>query len=289
LTRAAALAVPVLALAACGGTATSESLEDAAKETAESSSRVELRYESGDGAVRGSISGAFDYAGKRALVTDFEFAGSDTELAMSPQPTEVRLLDGTDYVAYEIDRKTYWVKEASDRSADPLTLLLPIPGAAHDPSDVFSLVLHASDRIENLGMEQVRGEEATHYRASVNLHKLAAEVPVAERDEFLNGVAADASLPVDVWVDADSRLRRIGIRHGIEDFSMFMTFELFDYGIEVEVEPPPADQVITQERLDELTGASSAGLSDEELEDLCREELPKEEAEKICDQTEARE
>jgi hypothetical protein len=53
--------------------------------------------------------------------------------------------------------------------------------------------------------------------------------------------------------------------------------------VDVDVEPPPADRVITQERFDELTSPS-----DEELEALCREEAPKGEADH-CDETEATE
>jgi hypothetical protein len=287
LTRGAVLAVPVFALAACGGTTTSDGLEDAAKETAESSSRIEMTYETTDGTMRGSMTGAFDYAADRAIVTEVEFAESEL-LEDEPQPTEVRVVGGADYLRYEVDGKTYWVKEQADRGGDPFALLFPIPGGAQDPSDVFAMVLRASDKIENIGLERVRGDEATHYRATVELRELAKEVPEGERDEFLDGMKAGATLPVDLWVDTESRLRRIGIREEFtEDISMRMSFELFDYGVDVDVEPPPADQVITHERLDELTGEGWTEYADEDLKAFCREEAPKGEADQICEETEA--
>jgi hypothetical protein len=282
LTRAAAaLAVPVVALAACGGTTTSDSLEDAAKETAESSSRIEMSYESTDGSFRGSMSGAFDYANERAHITDFQFVEKESFTGDEPQPKEVRALGETDYLRYQIDGKTYWVKERATRDDDPYMLLFPIPGSAHDPSDVFSMVLRASSKITNLGLERVRGDEATHYRASVDVKKLAEEVPAAQRDDFLSGMQTKGPLPVDVWVDDESRLRRVRMREQfIEDVGLVMEFELFDFGVEVDVEAPPADQVITEERFDELTSPSA-----EELEALCREEAPKGEANEYCEET----
>jgi hypothetical protein len=289
LTRGAALAVPALALAACGGSTTSNSLEDAAKETAESSSRVEMSYTVADGSSHGSMRGAFDYAAERAIVTEFEFVEDGKRIGDESQPTEVRSVGGVDYVAHEVKGKTYWVKERAERRAtDPYALLAPIPGGSHDPSDVFSIVLRASDKITNLGPEEVHGDEATHYRASLDLDKLAESVPAAQRDEFLEGMKRDAMLPVDVWVDEESRLRRVSIREQLEqEAAIVITFDLFDFGVDVDVEPPPADQLITQERLYELTGEGSAGLGDEELEALCREEAPKDEADEICEGTEA--
>jgi hypothetical protein len=282
LTHTAALAVGVLALAACGGTATSDGLEDAAQKTAESSSRIEMSYELTNGSFRGSMAGVFDYAGERAHITDLEFIEKEPFFGDEPQPKEVRAIGGTDYVAYEVDGKTYWVKERAERDADPVELLFPIPGGASDPSDVFSIVLRASDKITNLGIEEVRGDEATHYRASVDVRKLAEEVPAPRQDDFLAGMLGDKSLPVDIWVDAESRLRRISTRQEfIEDAAMVMRFELFDYGVEVDVEPPPADQVITEKRFDEL-----AQPDDAELEALCREEAPKGEADEICEEGE---
>jgi hypothetical protein len=281
LTRAAVIAVPVVALAACGGTATSDSLDDVAKETAESSSRVEMTYESSDGAFRGSMSGAFDYAGERAHITEFEVVESEPFVGDEPQPKEVRTVGGTDYLRYELDSKTYWVKETAERGGDPISLLFPVPGGAGDPSDVFSMVLRASDKIEKLGTEELRGDDATHYRASVDLKELAKEVPAAQRDEFLDGMPGDKSLPVEVWVDEESRLRRVSIREEfMKGATMLMSFDLFDHGINVDVDPPPADQVITQERFDELTQPDDA-----ELEALCREEAAKDQADEICEET----
>jgi hypothetical protein len=286
LSRGALLAVPVLALAACGGTTTSESLEDAARETAASSSRVVMSYRASNDSFRGTISGAFDYAGGRGIISDFHFVEDDKRFRDPSHPEEVRVIDGTDYVAYKIGAKIYWVKEPSERGGgDPFALLMPVPGGASDPSDVFAMILRASRKLENLGSEEVRGDEATHYRASVDVEKLADEVPAAQRDEYVKEARGEEPLPVDVWVDGEGRLRRVSIREEIEqDVDVVAAFELFDFGVDVEVEPPPADLLITQERLDELTGEVPAIV--EKLETLCREQVPKDEADE-CKETEA--
>jgi hypothetical protein len=68
-----------------------------------------------------------------------------------------------------------------------------------------------------------------------------------------------SKVPVDVWVDAQHRVRRMGFDFafspGGQQVQMRMTLELFDYGPTPSVQPPPASEVF------DATGTTLAGLS----------------------------
>ena len=281
--RGALLAVPVLALAACGGSSGSGDFEQAAEKSGEGTSRFELTYRSEIGSSRAEMSGLFDYAGERGVISEFDFEPRDESL-----PEEVRFIDGTVYVGSTVDGVMRWTKEEEDESGgDPLELFLPLPGGANDPGDVFPLVVRTSAKIENQGSEEVRGDDATHYRAELDPEKLLAELPAEKRAEYAPNASDLDPLPVDVWIDGENRVRRVTIRDAFEDSPVTTTtFDFFDFGVEVDVEAPPADQLVSPERLHELKG--SGLMTDEELEALCRAGPPEDLAE-ACDETEAKE
>ena len=88
--------------------------------------------------------------------------------------------------------------------------------AGTDPRDVFGLLKAVSGSIETVGSEEIRGVETSHYRATIDPAKLEQLVPEAQR-ESLGGVdqaakqAGLTDLPLDVWVDADQRVRKLSI------------------------------------------------------------------------------
>jgi hypothetical protein len=287
--RVAALTVPVLALAACGGSATSGDLVQAAKETADGTSRFEMRYRSDNDEFRAELAGLFDYARERGVITEMEFEEpAGVAEADASFPEEVRFIEDSVYVATKVDGVTHWVEEPNDTVGDPRELLLPFPGGANDPGDIFRLILRTSTKIQNLGVEEVRGDEATHYRAELDPEKLLEELPAAERAGYADEARESEPLPVEAWIDHENRVRRVSVRDEMEKNDwMTTTFEFFDFGVDVDVQPPPADKLISQERLDKLQGVNA--FTDEELEAFCREEAPKDVAREACDGTEASE
>jgi hypothetical protein len=286
-------------LAGCGS-ATTSSLEDAADATAADTSRFDYRFSFGatkehkEGELR--TAGVFDYPNERGImkVGDWSaFFGDDVLLK------ELRLIGRTGYVQWVVKGKTYWVKEEQvERSNDPSELLIPFPGSPTKPTDVLTRVLLASDENEEVGTEEVRGAETRHFRAHVDLKKLVEQLPAAERPEGdVARLWGSSFVPVEIWIDDESRLRRITIeqREHEEDGNpaMTTTVELFDYGVEVDVQPPTED-LISEEQFDKLTAGSSMGLemgepsgkgepvSPEEVCESFREDLPKKEADRNC-------
>jgi hypothetical protein len=294
----------VAALTGCGGTSRGN-LEDSAEATAAETSRFDMNFEIVDPEVEGGrefelrAEGLFDYPNKRGLMT---VDGEVPFLSEDANPVEFRLIGRTSYTRWVIKGKSYWVKEDEPaESNDPVELLIPFPGSPTKPTDVLARAVPASDEHETLGTDVIRGVEATHYRLRVDLEKLIKQMPPSDRPEGnVESPWGQRFVPVEIWIDDDSRLRRITIRRAAKEENgteaETTTVELYDYGVEVDVQPPPAEELISQEELDKLTDdglVPSSGEADElSPEESCawaRKNLPKKEAEEFCSALEEKE
>ena len=130
-----------------------------------------------------------------------------------------------------------------------------------DPSQSLQYLRGASDDFEEVGEEEVRGVETTHYRGTIDLHKAVEQLPQDARESFERAIdlIGTDELPLDVWIDDDGMARRMKYEQplpsaGGEKGAMELTMEFFDFGVDVDVEPPPSDEVID---IKELIGAGS--------------------------------
>jgi hypothetical protein len=153
------------------------------------------------------------------------------------------------------DGKT-WVKGNADDLSKTDTSGLDQFGSLSgmDPRDIFGFLKAVSGSIEAVGSEEVRGVETSHYRATLDPAKLSELVPAGQR-KALNGVddaarqAGIDALPIDVWIDADNRIRKLSIDLDAkmpgseESLKASFVVELYDYGKPLDLELPPADQV----------------------------------------------
>jgi hypothetical protein len=119
-----------------------------------------------------------------------------------------------------------------------------------DPSQGLQYLKGAED-IEAVGDEEVRGVQTTHYTGLVDLRRLAEEDPaLKESTDQLIEQTGITRIPVEVWIDDDGLVRRMKqtmhAAAGGQGIPMDMTTttELYDFGTDVSVEEPPADQVI---------------------------------------------
>jgi hypothetical protein len=132
---------------------------------------------------------------------------------------------------------------------------LGLGAGAFDPSKMLESLRGVGGEPQVVGEEAVRGVETTHYRVEIDLADALAAVPESERESVEAsleqlGDLSGAVIPVDVWIDADDLPRRLqmdmtgafGELTG-EDAGMTMTMEVFDYGADVDIEVPPADEV----------------------------------------------
>lgn len=132
-------------------------------------------------------------------------------------------------------------------------------GAATDPRDLVDLLRTASGGLDTVGTETLRGVETTHYRATLDPDEIAKLAGAGGKGHLADELAGEIeksglqSVPIDVWVDSESRLRRLDAEIAAEPGGMQsstkLSLELYDYGAPVDVTAPPAASVAT---IDEL-------------------------------------
>jgi hypothetical protein len=121
----------------------------------------------------------------------------------------------------------------------------------NDPTQMLAYLRATSGKVEKVGAETVRGVETTHYRAKVDLDKVAAQAPPNLRKTFRASIQSlkqslgSSTVPVDVWVDRDDLVRRLSEHLDVKgsgkvDFSV----DFYDFGAPVSISPPPASATL---------------------------------------------
>jgi predicted transcriptional regulator len=125
----------------------------------------------------------------------------------------------------------------------------------NDPSQALQYLRAASNDVKEVGKEDVRGVETTHYRMTIDLKKVVDQAPEDQREQLRASIDQIVELsgiqmvPTEVWVDEDGLARRMKLTYEGMRFApgqqgdMTMTMELYDFGVEVDVEPPPESEV----------------------------------------------
>lgn len=130
---------------------------------------------------------------------------------------------------------------------------------AGDPTELLTVLADANADVQEVGSDMVRGVATTHYRALVDLEQLSHDATPAERAELEAqfGSLDQTAFPMDVWVGVDDGLvYRYVIDMSSEAFfdasdgevsAATMSFEFYDYGADLGIVPPPADEVVDGE------------------------------------------
>jgi hypothetical protein len=139
------------------------------------------------------------------------------------------------------------------------------PGMSGDPAKFLDFLKGASDGLDEVGREDVRGVSTTHLHAELDIAKLMEDASPADRtdlEESLGSLGADGtfdSIPADAWVDDQGYVRRFelvfdfskladggtgsGSKMELAGVTMTMTIELYDFNEPVEVQVPDAADV----------------------------------------------
>jgi hypothetical protein len=115
-----------------------------------------------------------------------------------------------------------------------------------DPTEALVYLRAAGSDFREVGTERVRGAETTRYRGTIDLRKVAAQAPAQARKSYERVIelSGKTELPMDVWIDEEGLARRIRFEQRLPNgAALKMTQELYDFGADVDVELPPADQV----------------------------------------------
>ena len=161
-----------------------------------------------------------------------------------------------------------WIKVNAAAIAKSTGVGMPGLGSSWqmDPTQTFDYMKGVSGNVQDLGTGTVRGVSVHHYRAVVDLQKAMAKMPAASRCglEAATKQFGQVRYPVDAWIDAQGRLRRMTIamhlpaRAGIPlGMGMRITMDMYDFGAPVSIHVPPPSEVydVTQQVASSVSGA----------------------------------
>jgi hypothetical protein len=224
----ALLLLPATIAAACGtGEGESTTIVDVA---------AAAEKTMGVGSARFSMTGT----GAESFTGDGKFAGASGRFRLSfpdgedaPGSLEVVFIDETMYMSVEgsgaflgtgLPAGKKWLATSLDDAelSDLADFTALYRG---DPTRILGELQQAGD-FDEAGREDVRGTETTRYRGTIE------------------------GGPFDVWIGDDGLVRRFRfVEEPTAGEESTVTVELYDFGADVDVEAPPADEVA---RLDEI-------------------------------------
>lgn len=127
-----------------------------------------------------------------------------------------------------------------------------------DPTQALQY-LRAAGKVEKVGGDKVRGVPTTHYKATVDLRKVADKASADRRAELrkninrLIALTGSSTLPIDVWIDKQGYARKVAYTENTHlqgrKSAVDASLEMFDFGAPV-VAPVPSAADVT-----DLTGA----------------------------------
>jgi hypothetical protein len=139
-----------------------------------------------------------------------------------------------------------------------------------DPTQFLEYLRASSGGVTTVGRETVDGVPTTHYHATLQLSDILARLPSsaqAAAKSALEKLSDGGAIPVDVWVDAQGRVRRIQLSLGVSvpagasggvtgaTVSGTTTMDFTSYGPIPAIVPPPAGEVF------DATSLAAAGLA----------------------------
>ena len=280
---ATALVGVALVFGGCGGSSPTTnplaviiSAADKTKEAGTARVSMDMKMDGPTGAVTMTAEGLFDMASKTGEMTmemempdapagtpdlgTTEAVFQGTVIYMKMAALSAQLPPGKPWVSFDLQS----VGEEVGLDFEAL-----MQSGTSDPTQTLEYLRGASGEVETVGEEEVRGAPATHYRASISFDKILEQAPPELRDrlkpsiELMKEWAGADQIPVELWIDEEGRLVRMeqafeyaaGPAAGS---SMDMAMEMYDFGIEVDVQVPPPSQVTDLQELMSRAGQAPA-------------------------------
>jgi hypothetical protein len=138
-------------------------------------------------------------------------------------------------------------------------------GMSGSPTQQLDALKDASYQVDEVGPEQVNGVATTHYRALLDLDKVADQMKSEVSGEFADAIEQSMqqiqSSVVDVWISDDGLLRRETTSTSMGSRGMFtMNMDFSRYGVRPEIRVPPQSQVfdvtsLMQQALDQASAS----------------------------------
>jgi hypothetical protein len=196
---------------------------------------------------------------------DFRAGAGDLRSETANASTEIRWVDGHAYMRFDApaskgasptalfpDLRGKWL--TLDDSNDAGATSAGTVSNMFRPDFLLDVFRSASRSIRTVGHDTIRGVATTHLR-------IVVDGPALKKVLAAKGVPANetttSTQSLDVWVDSRGRLRRItGVDAG-SDPATTTQMDFYDYGVRVDVQPPPANEITDFPNSDQLATSSA--------------------------------
>ena len=218
----------------------------------EETSRISLAVAEAVGGSTGQQRGGGANVDRFSAEGEIEFDSSNLSLTfdLEDQEAEIRQIGDVFYV--EIPGANRWIALDATGIAETLGDPSGLRSAVGASPNALLDLLAGTEQARRIGTEEVRGETAEHFTANVDV-AVAAEATSGESRaalERLSEQLAQTALPLEVWLDNDDRVVRMRIPVILasspeepEPPRITTTLELFDFGVDLAIEAPPADEI----------------------------------------------
>lgn len=215
-----------------------------------------LNFAHGEGELLSTISGLPSTSGASSVAMT-ELYARDHAYISSPLFAG-KLPDGASWLGIDLGRA------AQQFGLEPQAL----SSGESNPAEYLDYLKAGGGSLRVVGHAEVRGVQTSHYSGSVDLRKLAAELPGKDRaaaeaaySKLLTLLGTD-SVPVEVWVDGHDLVRRLTLTVPITangtSLDIQIEEELFGFGATPAVNVPSSGEVY-EPSLSSLSGLPGAG------------------------------
>jgi len=262
-------AVSPVALAGCGGdTLSFDPVASAATKTAKTgSARVAFQANmsmEGIGGVSFSGSGVFDGKSRSGALNMRFNMPQAAQTQVGANPTMNMIFDGSDGLVLYMRSPMFdkqlpagsWVKMDLEKLAKKqgIDMSQLMNANQADPSQTLAM-LSASKDAHVMNYDRLHGVLTTHYMLKLDLKRLAKENTAMSKSiqQVIDMTDAD-SFPAEAWIDDKGNVRKMKIEMSMNaptggELKMTMTEELYDFGVKVTIQPPPASQTVDMSSL----------------------------------------
>jgi hypothetical protein len=268
----AALAGGGVAVSGCGASATLDPLARAAEVTSQQSgARISLSMKfsapglSSGNSIAMSAKGYFDER-KRSGVMTMDLSGIPGISALAGAGSSIKMIFlypviymNMPLLAGKMPAGKTWMKLDISKAAAAAGIDTSQLGSLeqNDPTKFLDYLRASSGAVANLGSQSINGVPTTHYSATLQMSRILDRLPgdqQAAAKAALEKLGSAGSIPVEVWVDAQGRVRRMQMSlSGFAGSSASspttagiggsITIDFTSYGPVPEVVAPPASEV----------------------------------------------
>jgi hypothetical protein len=242
---------------------------EATTEAGSANMTYEALFEGAEGSYSFTADGQVDYESQQSrLEYDMSnlpgMGAEDVEVRFDGPTVFVRFPDGPPDM--ELPEGKDWIRvpppEVPEEEEEAPAAALDLGGVQQDPTQFVRFLVTGATDVQEEGTEEVRGEQTTVYTALIDLDRVragggrgfgddeAGQAAGLRAAEALRAQLGGVGVPVTVNVDGEGRIVRLLLSFDLQTgaaggaVSALTTTEYYDFGTDVDVAPPPEEQVI---------------------------------------------